>query len=169
MSGLFRNLLTFLFAWLLASRSSSPWAPLRCRFLVTPLECGTRVLKSDKYLQLVEAAQVDFLIRNRLFGRLFRNGWSFINVSILVRYMKPVAMFRRVCIESSVVFADERCAYLSHVFMMDGKVHGQVLVKMKFKEGRITVNPGDVLGECPRSRPPYIDAWDKTLDQINGP
>ena len=75
-------------------------------FWVTPLDCGISTLKSDKYLQFAEAAQVDYLAKTRLFHTLLRDGLRFVNASQLVKFSRPVGMFQRVRIETAIVFAD---------------------------------------------------------------
>ncbi len=165
MSGLVRNLLTLLAAVLARNRFDT-LARLACHFIVTPFDCGTRVLKSDKFLQLAESAQLDFLVRTRLIGRLLRGGVAFVNVAQLVRFIRPVRMFTRVRVETSIVFADEKCAYFSHTLFVRGQRHGEVLVRMKFKMGAITVPPRALIGDHPAARPPHILAWDRALDAM---
>ena len=113
MSGLVRNLFTLILALFARGRFDAQ-SRVSCHFLVTPLDCGTRVLKSDKYLQLAEAAQLDFLIKTKLIGKLMRNGTQFVNASQLVKFMRPVKIFSRVRIETGIIYADEKCAYFSH-------------------------------------------------------
>ena len=166
MSGIIRNLLTLISALAMRHRAG-PWATVHKRFWVTPFDCGTRVSKSDKYLQLAESAQLDFLVRTGLLGTLLREGHKFVNTSQLVVFLKPVAMFKRVRIETAILFADDRCAYFSHVLFLEGQRHGQILVKMKFKKGGRTVPPESVFGECARQKPACAEAWDRTLEHLS--
>ena len=62
MSGLLRNFITFLLG-LSAYGSKTIGEVTKLSFWVTPFDSGIRVLKSDKYLQLAEAAQIDYLIK----------------------------------------------------------------------------------------------------------
>jgi len=57
-SGLPRNLIVFVIG-LFAYGSKAVEDVTGVKFLVTPFGGGVRVLKSDKYLQLAETAQVD--------------------------------------------------------------------------------------------------------------
>lgn len=106
-------------------------------FRVTPFDCGISTLKSDKYLQLAEAAQIDYVVKTRLLRTLRRGGLRFINASQIVKFSRPVGMFQRVRIETEIVFADNKCAYFSHEFFVGDDKHGEVLVKMKFKGGQL--------------------------------
>jgi hypothetical protein len=165
LSGLLRNLLTLLQAFLSRDVAGAQ-SRVITHFLITPLDCGIRTLKSDKYLQLAEAAQIDFLIRTRLFNRLLRDGVRFVNASQLVKFARPVGMFRRVRMETEIVFADEKCAYFSHALYLGEHRHGEVLVKMKFKKGARTVRPGDLMDHAFTAKPACIDRWDLALEAM---
>lgn len=165
MSGIVRNLLTLFRAFWTRGRVD-PWAPVRCHFWITPFDCGTSVLKSDKYLQLAESAQLDFLVKTGLLGNLLRGRCSFVNASQLVKFLKPVGMLKRVCMETSIIYADDKCTYFSHSLLVKGKRHGEVLVKVKFKKGGLTVRPAEIFGECRLQKPCHIEAWDQTLGQM---
>ena len=58
MSGLLRNLIPFVMS-LFAYGSKAVEDVTEVKFLVMRFDGGVRVLKSDKYLQLAETAQVD--------------------------------------------------------------------------------------------------------------
>jgi acyl-CoA thioesterase FadM len=140
MSGLLRNFITFLLG-LSAYGSKTIGEVTKLSFWVTPLDSGIRVLKSDKYFQLAEAAQIDYLIKVGKFFKIIQSGASFVNVAQIVKFAKPVSIFSRIRVETQLVYADEKCAYFSHVmYSRHGQV-AEVLVKMKFKSGRITVAP----------------------------
>ena len=136
------------------------------RFWVTPFDCGISTLKSDKYLQFAEAAQVDYLVRTRLFRTLLRDGVRFVNASQLVKFSRPVRMFRRVRVETAIVFADDKCVYFSHKLFLGGDEHGEVLVKMKFKRRSMTVRPDKLINHAFTAKRPCIDTWDKTLEAM---
>ena len=69
MSGLVRNLWVVLRA-LFYFRTAQPLSQTLAHFFVTPFDTGLVTLKSDKYLQLVEAAQFDYLIKTALIGEM---------------------------------------------------------------------------------------------------
>lgn len=165
MSGLLRNLLTLVLAGFRPG-GADPWSRRVCHFHISPLDCGTRVLKSDKYLQLAEAAQLDFLVGANLFGKLLRDGIGFVNASQLVRFARPIGMFSRVRVETAIVFADDKCAYFSHTLYVADQAHGEVLVKMKFKRGPVTVQPRQLLGDSSLPKPPQLQAWDRALEAM---
>lgn len=165
MSGFIRNLFTLIGAlWVRGAFDAR--SRVSSHFRVTPFDCGMSVLKSDKYLQLAESAQIDFLIKTKLFGQLLRSNIHFVNASQLVKFTRPIRMFRRVRVETGIVYADKKCAYFSHCFFVRDQKHGEVLVKMKFKRGSSTVPPQEVAGDLPSVKFEHLQAWDRTLQAM---
>ena len=140
MSGLLRNFITFLLG-LSAYGSKTIGEVTKLDFWVTPFDSGIRVLKSDKYFQLAEAAQIDYLIKVGKFFKIVQSGASFVNVAQIVKFAKPVSIFSRIRVETQLIYADEKCAYFAHAMYSRHEQVAEVLVKMKFKTGRITVAP----------------------------
>ncbi|RYF37034.1 MAG: thioesterase [Comamonadaceae bacterium] len=167
MAGLARNLLTIALA-LPHYRSAAPLGTIASHFHVTPFDTGIATLKSDRYLQLAESAQVDFMVCTGLIGQTLGNGWQFVNAAQLVKFLLPVRLFHRVRVDTRILFADEKCAYFAHDFLVSGVPHAQVLVKMKFKNGRLTIPPATLLGGLPPGpKPEALQRWDAALDAIN--
>lgn len=162
MSGFLRNLLTALWA-LLFWRSATPQGHTVAHFHVTPFDTGLFTLKSDQFFQFAESAQVDFMIKTALMGRLLADRVSFVNAAQMVRFAKPVRLFSRVRVESYVAYADGRCAWFVHAFSVRGMPCAQVMVKMKFKNGPVTVPTDQVLGVFNGPRPTWVAQWDDTL------
>ena len=163
MSGLLRNFFTLWFS-VFGYGKSDAQARLSTRFLITPLDAGVAVLKSDKYFQIAEAAQLDFVVRTGLIGTLLRQGTSFVNASQLVHFARPVRMFSQVTVETEIAWWDDKCAWFPHRFMVGDAAHGQVWVKMKFKQGRLTIDPRQLIGHTARAKPEHLSLWDRTLD-----
>lgn len=140
MSGLLRNIMAF-FAGLVAYKSKTVGDVTEVKFWVTPFDSGLRVLKSDKCLQFAETAQVDYLLKVGKFFTILHDGASFVNVAQLVKFLKPIPVFARVRVETQLIYADDKSAYFSHTMHSGGCQAAEVLVKMKFKKGGITVAP----------------------------
>jgi acyl-CoA thioesterase FadM len=64
-----------------------------------------------------------------------------VNVAQIVKFAKPVSMFSRIRVETQLIYADEKCAYFAHAMYSRQDQLAEVLVKMKFKTGSITVAP----------------------------
>lgn len=137
MSGFWRNVLT-LFAALFKQGSAILQTGCTCTFWVTPLDVGIRTLKSDKYLQLAEAAQLDFGVRSGLLGRMRESHCAMVNVEQQVVFVQPIKLFDKVCIYTSIVFADAKFVHFLHTYSVKGQPCASVLIKAKFKAGRIT-------------------------------
>lgn len=150
---------------LFAARTD-PGSRVTSHFRVTPLDSGTRVLKSDKYFRLAEAAQLDFLVRTRLLGKLLRGGVHFINASQLAKFARPIGVFERVRVETAIIYADAKCAYFSHAMFVGSQQHGEVLVKMKFKKGAITCPPSEIIDTRFGSKPAHVEIWDQALEAM---
>ena len=165
MSGLLRNIIAFLVG-MLAYASKTADEVTVTRFWVTPFDGGLRVLKSDKYLQLAESAQIDYLMQIGMFFPLLRSGTSFVNVAQLVKFTRPVSIFSRVRVETRLIYADEKCAYFSHAMHAGDSKAAEVLVKMKFKKGRLTVAPSTFLSTAFAAMPVEVRNWEPALELL---
>lgn len=165
MSGIIRNLFTLVLALFTRSQASAG-SIVSCRFLVTPFDCGTSVLKSDKVLQLAEAAQLDYFVKTRLAATLLHRGIRVVNLSQFVRFLGPIGVFDRVRVDTSVIHADAKCIHFSHSIFGHGEKRAEVLVKMKLKRGRVTVPPSEVFDDWPCARLAQIEAWDEALQAM---
>lgn len=162
MSGLLRNTLALiigLFSY--GSRTAEQIA--RMTLWATPFDSGIKVLKSDKYLQFAETAQVDYLLQVGKFFAVLRAGASFVNVAQLVKFSRPVPVFSRVRVETQLIYADEKCAYFSHAIHARGRQAAEVLVKMKFKKGAITLAPATFLRSSFAEVPAKVRSWESAL------
>ena len=155
MSGFWRNFFTFLLA-LLKRDSAILQTGCDCTFWVTPFDVGIRALKSDKYLQLAESAQLDFAVRSGLLMRMRRAGCAMVNVEQQVQFNNPIQLFDTVCVQTSIVFADARLVYFQHVYSVNGKACANVMVKAKFKAGRITCSATELTGLSFPATPPLF-------------
>ncbi len=143
MSGFWRSLLTLLVA-LLKRDSETLQNGCFCTFWVTPFDVGLRILKSDKYLQLAEAAQLDFGVRSGLLQRMRRVHCAMVNVEQQVQFMKPITLFSRIHVHTSIVSVDAKFVNFLHVYSVKGQHCADVTVKAKFKSGRITQSAADL-------------------------
>ena len=153
MSGFWRNLLTLLAA-VFKRDPAILQAGCSCNFWVTPFDVGIRTLKSDKYLQLAEAAQLDFGVRSGLLARMRRARCAMVNVEQHVQFTAPIKLFDEVCVNTIIVLADAKFVHFQHLFTVRGRQCASVLVKAKFKAGRITQSASDLTGLSFLDKPP---------------
>ncbi|MFZ6778074.1 thioesterase family protein [Undibacterium sp. Ji83W] len=169
MSGLIRNFLTVvqaLLAYCLVRKRVTTGDRVSSHFWITPWDTGIKALKSDKYFQLAESAQLDFVIKTGMLRPMLGSGTAFVNVSQLVSFMKPVHIFQRVRVDTRILYADDKCAYFSHEIYAHDALHAEVLVKMKFKRGRLTVNPFELLNLRFEEQAAHLRAWDQALQAM---
>lgn len=162
MSGLLRNLIALLIGLCHYARRA-PSDAVFSHFWVTPFDAGVRVLKSNKYLQYAETAQLDYLLQVGRFFTVLRGGASFVNVAQQVKFLRSIPMFSRVRVETRLLYADAKCAYFTHNIYAAGALAAEVMVKMKFKKGRATVAPARFL-DCAFAQVPLaVQRWEVAL------
>ncbi|PTQ70042.1 thioesterase family protein [Pseudomonas sp. GV071] len=162
MSGLLRNLIAVVIGLLRQGRHGVA-DTVFSHFWVTPLDAGLKVLKSDKYLQYDETAQFDYLLQIGQFFPVLRAGASFVNVAQQVQFLRPVPLFSRVRVATRVLYANEKCAYFGHRIYAKDALAAEVLVKMKFKQGRATLAPATFLACSFTEMPAQVQRWEVAL------
>jgi Thioesterase-like superfamily len=145
MSGFWRNLLTLLVAFF-RQDSAILQTGCSCTFWVTPSDVGIRNLKSDKYLQLAESAQLDFGVRSGLLQRMRKTGCVMVNVEQQIQFAQAIKLFDRVSVQTSIVFADAKFVYFQHSYTVKGQTCATVTAKAKFKAGRMTQSATELTG-----------------------
>ena len=110
MSGIWRNLLTLLAAFF-SRYESILKTGCSCTFLVTPFDGGVSTLKSDKYWQFAESAQLDFGMRSGLIQRVQRVGCSMVNVTQNIQFDSQAKLFDKLTFQTNIVFADAKYIY----------------------------------------------------------
>ncbi|HEX2546433.1 MAG TPA: acyl-CoA thioesterase [Ramlibacter sp.] len=142
-----------------------PTEPVDCGFRVMPWDVGIATFKSDRYFTVADLAQVDFAIRTGLVGPFLRSGIRWVSLAESARFERPLRLFQRYTVTTRVVCADDKHAYFSHRFTSARGTHAEVLVKMKFKKGSLTVRPAELLHEQPSDKTKAILA----LDSLGAP
>ncbi|MGL4316568.1 MAG: thioesterase family protein [Pseudomonas sp.] len=162
MSGLLRNILAFLIG-LFGYASRAATDTVETWFWVTLFDSGIRVLKSDKYLQYAETAQLDYLLKVGRFFTVLSSGAGFVNLAQQVRFLRPIALFSRVRVETRLVYADDKCAYFRHALYVRAGLAAEVLVKMKFKQRGRTLAPATFLTFSFDAMPEAVRSWELAL------
>lgn len=144
----------------LLARRQPPDLVIACRFRVMPWDVGIATLKSDRYFSVADSAQFDFAIRVGLLRPLLGEGVRWVTLAQACSFQRPLRLLQAYAVHTRVVCVDPRHAYLSHRFESAGHVHAEVLVKIKFKSGRLTVPPQRFFPQAPTVRSAAIDALD---------
>ena len=127
-----------------------------CRFRVLPWDVGISTFKTDRYLAVVEAAQLDFVIRAGLLRRFLKDKLGWVNVTQAASFERPLKLFQAYTVTTRIECIDDKHAYASFRFATPAGTHALVLLKTKFKQGRRTVPPRELLGECPTEKPAVV-------------
>ncbi len=151
-----RTLLVLLTA--LRSPRVPPTTSLDCPFRVLPWDVGISTFKSDKYLAVVEAAQLDYVVHTGLLPAALKRRVRWVNVTLATRFLRALHLFDRYVVSTRVECIDDKHAYFSHRFTSAQGLHAEVLVKVKFKEGRLTVPPESLLGAVSRDKSAAVRA-----------
>lgn len=118
-------------------------------------------------MQLAETAQIDFMLKTGLFFKLLGLGVSFVNLSQVVKFLRPVKALSKVKVFTGVVYADDKCAYFSHVIVSGENIAAEVLVKMKFKKGAKTLPPREFIPIKFEQAPAKIELFESYLSIAN--
>ncbi len=129
-----------------------------------PWDVGIATFKSDRYFTVADVAQFDFAIRCGLLGPFLGEGVRWISLAQACSFKRPLRLLQPYSVRTQVVCVDGRHAYISHSFESAGQVNARVLVKMKFKRGRLTVPPQRFFPQAATNRSAAIDA----LDALDG-
>ncbi|MFM7332433.1 MAG: thioesterase family protein [Brachymonas sp.] len=165
MAGLLRNFIALIIG-LFSYRRYRADQTTTMSLWATPWDVGWRVVKSDKYLQFAETAQIDYLLKTGVFFSLLSQGIGFVNLAQTVKFFKPVAVFSRMNVSTQLFYADEKSAYFLHQVFASKELAAEVLVKMKFKQGRMTVAPSNILPVTFANQPARIKVLSELLDSF---
>lgn len=148
MSGLWRNFLTVCLAVWRRDRQILTKG-CDCWFWVSPFDVGIRTLKSDRYFQMAEAAQLDFGIRSGLLQAMRQNSCVMVNLEQHIQFAQPFHVLNRVRVLTRVSSSDDKFIHFEHEFYRGTQRCATVHVKAKFKRGRLTISPTQLtrLGE----------------------
>jgi acyl-CoA thioesterase FadM len=144
MSGLWRNFLTL--CWAVWRRDRQILTKgCDCWFWVSPLDVGIRTLKSDRYFQMAEAAQLDFGIRSGLLSAMRKSSCVMVNAEQHIQFLQPIQMLNRVRVLTRISASDDKFIHFEHVFYRGEQLCATVRVKAKFKRGRLTIAPTELM------------------------
>jgi acyl-CoA thioesterase FadM len=125
-----------------------------------PWDVGMATFKSDRYFSVADLAQFDFAIRIGLLRPFWREGVRWVSLAQACCFKRPLRLLQAYSVLTRVVCVDARHAYISHSFESAGQVHAELLVKMKFKSGRLTLPPQRFFPQAGTNRTLAIDALD---------
>lgn len=127
-------------------------------------------MNNGRYLTIMDLGRMDMVIRNGLFDSMIKKGHLPVLGTANIRYRIELRAFQKYKLESSIVYWDEKWAYMRQAFVInggpkDGAVAAIAIVKGGFfdKNTKTTVPTQDIMDslgqhiECPE-KPAYIEA-----------
>ena len=74
-------------------------------------------MNNGKYLSLMDVARFEFMQRTRLFRKMRARGWYPVVANQTISYRKSLNPFQKFAIETKLIGADERAAYMEQRFV----------------------------------------------------
>ncbi len=73
-------------------------------------------MNNGRYLQIMDVARLRWLLRTGTVAAIRRNGWRVALGGNITRFRRPLSLFRRYRVHSSLLCWDQRWFYLEHIF-----------------------------------------------------
>jgi acyl-CoA thioesterase FadM len=160
---LFRFLLV-VFAGTLRSRVG-PLDESRVRFTVLPNDCDLNIhLNAGRFVSFMDIAQMNLMVRMRVFFPLIRRGWRPIMGGCVVRYRHSIAPFERFEIRSRVLGWDTKWFYIEHLVERENRVCATGIMRVLIRHAKENVPAEDVIAltGMTLSSPPlpsFVEQW----------
>jgi acyl-CoA thioesterase FadM len=74
-------------------------------------------MNNGRYMQIMDAARVEWMVRCGVAGAMWRNRWSAIVGGGMMRYRHSLHVVQRYCVRTRLLFWDTRWFYLEHTFI----------------------------------------------------
>lgn len=115
-------------------------AKLTFRCLPTDLDIFMHMTNS-RYASFGDLSRVSFMIRNGTYRRLRKEGYFPVLGSATFRFRRPIVLFEKFTVSTSVLTWDDRFVYLLHKYETSKDMPAIAVVKAAFigKEGRAPI------------------------------
>ena len=135
-------------------------------------------MNNGRYLTIMDIGRMDFVLRLRLAGYVFRNGFIPVLTSATMRYRLPLLPFQKYKLTTRILCWDEKWVFMEHRFIIaggtkDSAVAAIGLVKGSFfsKKLRTTVPTGEIMAAIGITQqsppfPDYISKWQEAEDVL---
>lgn len=74
-------------------------------------------MNNGRYMQIMDAARVEWMVRCGVAGAMWRNRWGAIVGGGMMRYRHSLHVVQRYCVRTRLLFWDHRWFYLEHAFV----------------------------------------------------
>lgn len=129
-------------------------------------------MNNGRYLQIMDVARVDWMARVGVAQCMWRNKWSAVIGSGIIRYRFALKPFQCYQVRTRLLYWDSRWWYLEHVFIdTSGRQVAVGVSKAGIRNGRQWVATSAMVSELsPGAEPPkppaYLYRWLEIEDQL---
>lgn len=154
-----------LLSYLIKKPTSNPLRPVVSRFWIGPLDVELTRTVSHAYLAFAGLGRWDWSFHNINWRGLIREKWAPLTHSEIVHYRRAAPLFSRVEVSTSLLWWDEKMAYLEHRMTCRGRLSATVYSRGTFFAGRERVSPARCFVGLPASpqgaKPDVVLLWEQ--------
>ena len=165
-----RQLKLFLL-YLLDKKPRDPLRPVVCRFYITPFDVELTRAVSHAYLAFSGLGKWYWSFNNVNWRGLMKGRWTALTHSDLIHYRRAVKLFTVIEVTTTLIWWDEKMAYVEQRITQGDKVSAIVYSRGTFFAGKERISPR--LGAVglpvvpPMAKPGIIDIWSATDSYVH--
>lgn len=157
--------LKLLIRFLLTKPPSDPLRPVVSSYWITPFDVELTRTVSHIYLAFAGLGRWDWSFHNVSWKGLLRERWAPLTHSELIHYRRAAPLFSRVKVTTTLLWWDDKMAYLEHRMECQGRISAIVYSRGAFFAGRQRISPERCLVKPPAARPSakpaVVDVWEQ--------
>ena len=142
--------------------------PAVCRFLITPFDAEATRASSHTYMAFAALGRWCYSFHNIDLKALLRERWAPLTHSEVVHYRRAVSLFSIVDVTTTLVWWDDKMAYLEHRITHGTTVCAIIHSRGAFFRGRDRLTPQRCIPGLPVSppmdRPKIMEFWDGSAE-----
>ena len=163
--------LKLLLLYLLGRKPRDPLRPVTCRFLVTPFDVELTRAASHAYLAFAGLGRWSWSFHNIDWNGLVKERWAPLTHSELIHYRRAAGIFKGVEVTTTLIWWDEKMAYLEHRITQGGTVSAIVFARGTFFKGRERIAPLQCVvgldGVPLPEKPAIVDFWNSGREHFD--
>jgi acyl-CoA thioesterase FadM len=142
---------------------SDPLRPIVRRFRVMPSDVELTRLVNHAYVALAGLGRWAWCFQNIHWKGLFKERWVPFTQSELVHYRRAIKIFTMVDVTTTLIWWDEKMAYLEHRITQGDTVSALVFARGTFFKGKDRLAPNRCIAGLPTvppmSQPAVVEYW----------
>jgi hypothetical protein len=154
-----------LLKYLIKRVPSDPLRPVISHFWIGPFDVELTRTVSHTYLAFAGLGRWDWSFHNINWRGLLRERWAPLTHSELIHYRRAAPIFSRVEVVTSLLWWDDKMAYLEHRMMCRGRLSATVYSRGTFFAGRERISPSRCVVGLPQTpsgpKPQVVSLWEQ--------